>query len=73
MAIFKPPDANFEARVRTSFARQNAMATLNVEITAVNAGEIELKMPYSVAYPQWSFLPRLRLIQAGSVPVMQSR
>jgi uncharacterized protein (TIGR00369 family) len=52
MANFKPKDANFEARVRTSFARQTAMATLNIEIAALNAGEVELKMPYSAAYAQ---------------------
>jgi uncharacterized protein (TIGR00369 family) len=52
MAKFKPQDANFEARVRTSFARQTAMATLNIEIAALNAGEVELKMPYSAAYAQ---------------------
>jgi hypothetical protein len=33
MAGFDPKDANFEARVRTSFARQTAMATLGIEIT----------------------------------------
>jgi uncharacterized protein (TIGR00369 family) len=52
MTQFKPKDANFEARVRTSFARQTAMATLNIEIAALNAGEVELKMPYSAAYAQ---------------------
>jgi uncharacterized protein (TIGR00369 family) len=52
MAKFKPQDTNFEARVRTSFTRQTAMATLNIEIGALNAGEVELKMPYSAAYAQ---------------------
>jgi hypothetical protein len=31
MARFDPKDANFEARVRNSFARQTAMATLGIE------------------------------------------
>jgi hypothetical protein len=35
-----------ELRTRT------AMATLNIEIAALNAGEVELKMPYSTAYAQ---------------------
>src|SRR3954463_13369754 len=52
MPNFKPQDANFEARVRTSFARQTAMATLNIEIATLEAGELELKMPYSAAYAQ---------------------
>jgi uncharacterized protein (TIGR00369 family) len=52
MATFKPQDANFEARVRASFARQTAMATLGIEISTLNPGEVELNMPYSAAYSQ---------------------
>jgi uncharacterized protein (TIGR00369 family) len=52
MAGFEPKDANFEARVRSSFARQIAMATLGIEIIGLKAGEIELKMPYTAAYTQ---------------------
>ncbi len=52
MARFNPKDANFEARVRTSFARQTAMATLGIEITDLKPGEIELRMPYAIAYTQ---------------------
>ena len=32
MARFNPQNESFEARVRTSFARQTAMATLGIEI-----------------------------------------
>jgi acyl-coenzyme A thioesterase PaaI-like protein len=52
MARFNPKHASFEARVRTSFARQTAMATLGIEIADIKAGEIELRMPYSAAYAQ---------------------
>src|SRR5258708_36210795 len=52
MARFNPKDANFEARVRTSFARQTAMATLGIEISGLKAGEVELRMPYAAAYAQ---------------------
>jgi uncharacterized protein (TIGR00369 family) len=52
MAGFDPKDANFEARVRDSFARQTAMATLGIEIVSVKPGEVELKMPYAAAYTQ---------------------
>jgi len=52
MTSFTPKDANFEARVRASFARQTAMATLGIEITSLTGGEIELKMPYATAYTQ---------------------
>jgi hypothetical protein len=34
MGNLKPPDANFEACVRTRFARETAIATLNIEIAA---------------------------------------
>src|SRR3977135_3048470 len=52
MARFDPQDERFEARVRMSFARQTAMATLGIEIADVKAGEGELRMPYSAAYAQ---------------------
>jgi uncharacterized protein (TIGR00369 family) len=52
MASFDPKDASFEARVRTSFARQTAMATLGIEIIDLKAGEVELKMPYAAPYTQ---------------------
>src|SRR5580704_16424184 len=52
MARFNPKDANFEARVRTSFARQTAMATLGIEIADVKPSEIELRMPYAIGYTQ---------------------
>jgi uncharacterized protein (TIGR00369 family) len=52
MARFNPKDANFDARVRTSFARQTAMATLGIEIADLKPGEIELRMPYAIAYTQ---------------------
>jgi uncharacterized protein (TIGR00369 family) len=52
MTNFNPKDPDFEARVRDSFARQTAMATLGIEITALKAGEVELRMPYAAAYTQ---------------------
>lgn len=52
MTSFTPKDANFETRVRTSFARQTAMATLGIDITSLQAGEVELRMPYAAAYTQ---------------------
>jgi uncharacterized protein (TIGR00369 family) len=52
MSRLIPRDTNFEARVRASFARQTAMATLGIEIVSAGAGEVELKMPYAAAYTQ---------------------
>ena len=52
MTRLNPRDTEFEARVRASFARQTAMATLGIEIVSVRAGEVELRMPYAAAYTQ---------------------
>jgi acyl-coenzyme A thioesterase PaaI-like protein len=52
MVSFDPKDENFETRVRASFARQTAMATVGIEIVGLKAGEIEFKMPHDPAYTQ---------------------
>jgi uncharacterized protein (TIGR00369 family) len=49
---FQPKDPNFADRVRASFARQRMMQTLGVEIARLAPGEIELTMPYGVAFTQ---------------------
>jgi uncharacterized protein (TIGR00369 family) len=52
MTEFKPLDPDFDTRVRDSFARQKAMATLGIAIERLAAGEIELGMGYAEAYTQ---------------------
>ena len=52
MTSFEPKDPQFEARVKASFARQQTMNTLGIEIVGLRAGEIELKMPHTSAYTQ---------------------
>jgi uncharacterized protein (TIGR00369 family) len=49
---FEPRDANFQQRVRSSFAQQRVMQTLGIEIVNLEAGKIELAMPYDPAYTQ---------------------
>jgi uncharacterized protein (TIGR00369 family) len=49
---FVPKDLRFADRVRASFARQQVMQTLGVEIVRLEPGEIELAMPYAAAYTQ---------------------
>jgi uncharacterized protein (TIGR00369 family) len=49
---FLPKDPNYDERVRSSFARQRVMQTLGVEIARLAPGEIELTMPYALAYTQ---------------------
>lgn len=50
--LFKPQDPEYGTRVRGSFARQNAMHTLGVELAHVAPGEIELRLPFSDRYTQ---------------------
>jgi uncharacterized protein (TIGR00369 family) len=46
------PAQDFEERVRASFARQGAMATIGAELTVVRPGTVEIEMPYSHALTQ---------------------
>lgn len=43
---FEPRDADFEARVRDSFARQRMMRLLGACLTAVRPGEVEITLPF---------------------------
>ena len=52
MTRLEPKDPEYQARVRASFERQQAMQTLGIEIARLEPGEIELTMPYSRAYTQ---------------------
>ena len=47
-----PIDEATEARVRASFARQGAMATIGARIAAVRDGEVEIEMPFSATVTQ---------------------
>ncbi len=49
---FTPKDPNFAERVRSSFARQQVMRTLRVEIAALHPGHIELTMPFASEFTQ---------------------
>ena len=43
---FDPRDPSFESRVRASFARQRAMATIGARLVRVEPGEVELELPF---------------------------
>ncbi len=45
-ATFVPQDPAFATRVRTSFARQGAMAHLGAELTRVQPGHVEISLPF---------------------------
>ncbi len=42
----QPPDPDFAARVRASFERQGFMRALGAELTAVEPGFCEIRLPY---------------------------
>jgi uncharacterized protein (TIGR00369 family) len=52
MAAMPVSDGDYEERVRHSFARQQAMATIGAELTMVTPGIVEIEMPYSQALTQ---------------------
>ncbi|MEA2204842.1 MAG: hypothetical protein QOE77_1618 [Blastocatellia bacterium] len=49
---FTPADANFENRVRESFARQQIMHTLGAALTLVAPGIVEIELPYRAELTQ---------------------
>jgi len=46
MTAFQPQDPQFEQRVRGSFARQKAMATIGALLARVEAGACEIELPF---------------------------
>ncbi len=44
---FDPPDPQYDARVRASFARQAAMATIGASLEAVEPGRVVIALPFS--------------------------
>ena len=45
-ARFVPQDPDFAARVRASFGRQRAMALIGASLALVEAGLVEIELPY---------------------------
>lgn len=52
MTAFEPRDPDFEARIRTSFARQRFIRTLGAELGAVQPGEVVIALPFADALTQ---------------------
>ncbi len=52
MTEFKPQAADWEARVRDSFARQPAMATIGARLTRVAPGLAEIELPVAAGILQ---------------------
>ena len=51
-ADFVPPDADYAARVAASFARQQAMATIDATLAQVEPGRVVIELPFSPALTQ---------------------
>ena len=51
-ADFQPADPEFEARVRASFARQTAMATIGATMVRASPGEVVIELPYAAHLTQ---------------------
>lgn len=47
-----PPDPDFAARVRASFAQQGLMTTLGASLELVEPGEVHISLPFSAALSQ---------------------
>lgn len=52
MTAFDPADAGWQARVRTSFSRQQVMATLGITLDRLAPGEVDLGVPYQESLTQ---------------------
>lgn len=46
METLQPQDPDFEARVRSSFARQTLMKTIGACLIRVSPGEVEIELPF---------------------------
>jgi uncharacterized protein (TIGR00369 family) len=62
---FQAQDADFDSRVRASFARQRVMQTLGIEIVRLAPGEIDLAMAYDAAYTQQHGFTHAGIISAA--------
>lgn len=52
MADHKPRFAGWETKVRDSFARQNAMKSIGVQIAEIAPGKLTLSMPFQPEFTQ---------------------
>ena len=52
MSEFKPMDPNYEARVRSSFEKQNVMKTIGAIFTRVAPGEVVIELSYDASLTQ---------------------
>ncbi|HEY0123491.1 MAG TPA: PaaI family thioesterase, partial [Rhizobium sp.] len=56
---------DFRARIRTSFERQAAMATIGAELTRVEHGMVEIELPFDVKLTQQHGILHAGIISAA--------
>ena len=62
---FEPTDPDYAARVRASFARQDAMKTIGASLAAVDAGRVVIELPWAQALTQQHGFLHAGMVAAG--------
>jgi uncharacterized protein (TIGR00369 family) len=62
---FEPKNPDYRAVAAATFDRQQAMRTLGIAIARLEAGEVDLTMPYSAAWTQQNGLVHAGIITSG--------
>lgn len=65
MPRFEPKNPDYRAVAAATFDRQQAMRTLRVSIARLEAGEVDLSMPYSPDWTQQNGFVHAGIITAG--------
>jgi uncharacterized protein (TIGR00369 family) len=62
---FEPKNPDYRAVATSTFDRQQAMRTLGIAIARLEAGEVDLTMPYSQAWTQQNSFVHAGIITSG--------
>jgi uncharacterized protein (TIGR00369 family) len=62
---FEPKNPDYRAAAAATFDRQPAMRSLGISIARLEAGEVDLAMPYSTAWTQQNGFVHAGVITAG--------
>jgi len=65
MPRFEPKNPDYRAVAAATFDRQQAMRTLRISIARLEAGEVDLSMPYSPDWTQQNGFVHAGIITAG--------
>ncbi|WP_375414187.1 PaaI family thioesterase [uncultured Bradyrhizobium sp.] len=65
MPRFEPKNPDYGAAAHATFDRQQAMRTLGISVARLEAGEVDLAMPYSQALTQHNGFVHAGVITAG--------